>query len=97
MKKKPKYVIVRCRDAGVHAGEYVSHSGREVVLNNARRIWYWRGANCLNEIASCGCKKPKDCKISTPVSRITLMEACEIIECLPQGEKFLREVVEWKS
>lgn len=92
-----KYVIVRCRDAGVHAGEYVRHAGREVVLNNARRIWYWKGAASLSEIAVHGCKFPAGCKISLPVLSLTLLEACEIIECLPEGEKFLREVIAWKA
>ena len=94
--KQPKYVIVRCRDAGVHAGEYVSHSGREVVLANARRIWYWSGAASLSEIAVHGCSKPKDCKIALPVPKITLTEASEIIECEIAGEAFLREAVAWK-
>lgn len=94
---KATYVIVRCRDAGVHAGEYVSHSGREVILANARRIWYWDGAASLNEIAVHGCSKPGNCKIALAVPRITLPEACEIIECETAGEAFLREVVPWTA
>lgn len=96
-KSKPKYVIVRCRDAGVHAGEYVSHEGREVVLNNSRRIWYWKGAASLSEIAVHGCKYPDQCKIAMAVPTITLTEACEIIECLPEGEQFLREAPQWTA
>ena len=93
----PQYVIVRCHDAGVHCGEYISHSGREVHLANARRIWYWKGAASLSEIAVHGCNSPTECKISLPVDSITLLEACEIIHCLPEGEKFCREVVAWKA
>ena len=91
------YVIVRCRDAGVHCGEYVRHSGREVVLNNSRRIWYWAGAASLSEIAVHGCKNPASCKITLAVPAVTLLEACEIIACLPAGEKFLREAGPWKA
>ena len=94
--KKPRYVIVRCHDAGVHAGEYASHNGREVTLTNARRIWYWSGAASLNQIAVSGCTDPVNCKIAMPVLQIVLLEACEIIDCMPAGEKFLREVAEWK-
>lgn len=94
--RKGQYVIVRCRDAGVHAGEYVSHKGREVRLKNSRRIWYWSGAASLSEIAAFGCANPSNCKITVPVSSITLLEACEIIECLAQGERFLREVQPWR-
>jgi hypothetical protein len=96
-KTKLPYVIVRCKDAGVHAGEYVRHTGREVVLTNARRIWYWQGAASLSEIAVHGCKYPGECKITLAVSRLTLTEACEIIECLPEGEQFLRKVTAWKA
>lgn len=96
-KAAPKYVIVRCRDAGVHSGEYVRHSEREVVLTTARRIWYWKGAASLSEIAVHGCKYPNECKIALAVPRITLPESCEIIECMPEGEKFLREVIAWKA
>ena len=94
---KPLYVIVRCRDAGVHAGEYVKHTGREVVLNNSRRIWKWDGAATLSEIAVHGCSRPSGCKIALPVDSITLLEACEIIACSPAGETFLREVTAWKA
>ena len=37
-----KYVIVRCRDAGVHAGILEWHSGQEAILTESRRLWYWK-------------------------------------------------------
>ena len=46
--KKLKYVIVRTYSAGVFAGELESKNGQEVVLRNARRIWYWSGAASLS-------------------------------------------------
>ena len=42
--EKMKYVIVRTYSAGVFAGELESRNGQEVVLRNARRIYYWSGA-----------------------------------------------------
>ena len=91
------YVIVRCRNAGVHAGEYVSHKGTEVVLVNARRIWLWRGANELNGLAVYGASRPAECRFGPPVKRNTLLDACEIIVCQPAGEKMIRECAEWRS
>lgn len=76
-----KYVIVRCRDAGVHAGVLVSHNGRECVLNEARRLWYWKPANgaaFLSGVAREGLHS--DSKVGTPVT-IHLTENCEIIQC----------------
>ena len=50
-KLKTEHVIVRTYSAGVHFGELVSREGKEVVLQNAKRIWSWKGANTLHEIA----------------------------------------------
>lgn len=78
--KKRKFVIVRTYSAGVHCGELVKRSGKDVVLTNARRIWRWRGANTLHELALRGAAKEWT-RISEPVAEITLTEAVEIIAC----------------
>ncbi len=98
MKKNGKlpYVIVRCRDAGVHAGELVSRKGQDVKLQNSRRIWYWKGAASLSELAKYGAKHVADCKFAAPVT-IELMEACEVIACSPQGEAMIRSCPEWRA
>jgi hypothetical protein len=90
-----KYVIVRCRNAGVHAGEYVKHSGQEVTLKNSRRIWYWSGAASLSELAVRGAKNVSACKFAPQVGDIVLLDACEIITCTPEAEKMIRECPEW--
>jgi hypothetical protein len=95
-KEKGRYVIVRCRDAGVHAGEYVSHKGREVVLENSRRIWYWSGAASLSELAVYGAKNVSACKFGVAVVRITLADACEIIECCEDGAAMICNCPEWR-
>ena len=76
-----RYVIVRCRDAGVHAGWLVSYSGREATLRESRRIWYWKPANnasFLSGVATEGLHP--DSKIGAPIN-IILTETCEIINC----------------
>lgn len=89
-KKKPKIVIVRTRDAGVHIGELASRSGIECELINARRLWRWRGANTLNEISQSGVDKTYS-RISQPVARITVIGACEILECSDEAAANLTE------
>ena len=42
-KSKKPYVIVRTYSAGVFAGTLESRKGKEVVLSQARRLWYWSG------------------------------------------------------
>ena len=74
--------IIRTYSAGVHVGEVVGHDGTVVKLKNARRIWRWRGANTLNEIALYGVDRSEYTRISEIVSEITLTEAIEIIPVL---------------
>lgn len=77
-----KYVIVRCRDAGVHTGYLESYNGREAVLTESRRLWYWKPANnqkYLSGIAVAGLDEIS--KVGAKLDRIHLTETCEIIQC----------------
>lgn len=89
-----KFVIVRCRDAGVHCGFLVAVAGRCVELRESRRVHFWRGANTLNEMANAGCAK--DSRISVPVASILLLEAAEVIPCTEKAEQNLRDS-RWSS
>ncbi|MEO7592332.1 MAG: hypothetical protein ABI134_14040 [Byssovorax sp.] len=83
--KAQKLVVVRTYSAGVHIGTLAKRSGKEVVLTDARRLWRWRGANTLNEVALRGVDDSYS-RISEPVPSITLTEAVEIIECSRAAE-----------
>lgn len=77
-----KCVIVRCRDAGVHAGVLEAYSGREAVLTESRRLWYWKPAgnkSFLSGVAVAGLDKAS--KVGAALPRLHLTETCEIIEC----------------
>lgn len=87
-----KYVVVRTYSAGVHVGTLAAHAGTEVTLSGARRIWYWKGANTLHEIALRGVDK-KASKVSEPVESITLTEAIEIIPTTAEAAENLGSVV----
>ena len=92
-----KYVIVRCRDAGVHAGELVSHNGRECVLNDARRLWYWvpaNGASFLSGVATEGLDGGS--KVGAPI-RVHLTENCEIIQTTARAEASIREAKSYEQ
>jgi hypothetical protein len=92
-----KYVIVRTYSAGVFAGFLESRKDREVVLRDARRIWYWAGAASLSQLAMEGTKKPNECKFPCKVDRVELLEAIEILDTTPQAQKSIEDVPVWSA
>ena len=53
-----QYVIVRTYSAGVHAGYLKRRDGKDVDLINSRRLWYWKGAASLSQLAVDGVSTP---------------------------------------
>jgi hypothetical protein len=95
--KKLKYVVVRTYSAGVFAGYIVSRKGQEVVMKDARRLWYWKGAASLSQLANDGVKCPDECKFPKAVSRIELLQAVEILDVTKKAQKIIEDVPEWKA
>ena len=91
------YVIVRTVSAGVFAGYLESRVGREVVLTNARRLWYWAGAASLSEMAMSGTKLPAECKFPVAVDRVLLLEAIEILDCTEAAKISIEGVPVWTA
>ena len=73
--------IVRCRNAGVWVGEVVKRNDVDTILKNANRIWRWRGANTLSEVAISGVNRTDYTRIAEMVESVTLTtsDTCEII------------------
>jgi hypothetical protein len=93
-KRSAPYVVVRTYSAGVHVGTLANQSadGKRVTLTGARRIWSWKGANTLHEMALAGVAKGS--RVSDPVASIDLTEAIEVITCAPAGRVAL-ESASW--
>ena len=89
------YVIIRSRDSGVHAGYLESRDGSEVVLKRARRIWYWKGAASLSELAMRGSAMPSQCKIPCAVDTITVLGVIEVIPCAEVARLQIEGMAEW--
>ena len=92
-----RYVIVRTYSAGVFAGYLESRTGQEVIMTNARRLWYWAGSSSLSELATKGTSKPMDCKFPVAVSRVELLQAIEILSVTEEARKSIEEVPVWTS
>jgi len=95
--KYKKYVIVRTHSAGVFAGEIESRNGQEVVLLNARRLWYWAGAASLSQLATDGTSNPSSCKFPCEVARVELLQAIEIIDVTEKAKDSIKGVAVWRQ
>ena len=91
------YVLVRTYSAGVHFGYLEKRDVKEVTLRKSRRIWYWKGACSISQIAVDGVNDPDDCKIAIEVDSITLTEAIEIIPITEKAKLNLEGVKVWKQ
>ena len=92
-----EYVIVRTYSAGVHAGFLEKQDGKMVVLRNTRRIWYWKGAASLSQMALSGVTCPNECKFSVTIQQNTLTEAIEIMLCTKEAMENIMVFPECKN
>lgn len=97
-KAKKPFVIIRTYSAGVHIGYLESRKGQEVKLSKSRRVWYWKGAASLSQMAVDGIHTSgiSECKFSVVVPEIELTQAIEVIKCTPNAIKNLQGVPVWK-
>src|SRR3990167_1157483 len=93
--KGMKYVIIRTYSAGVFAGYLESQKLQEVVLREARRIWYWAGAASLSQLSVEGTSKPDECKFPVAVDTVKLLDAIEILDCTKKAQESINSVANW--
>ena len=80
-----KFCVVRCKDAAVHCGIVAGINGRTVLIHNARKLWQWKGANTVNEVALHGVDE-EFTRLSEPVDAILVLDACEVIPCTEKAQ-----------
>lgn len=91
-----KVCMVRTYSAGVHFGEVVSKHNQNVVLKNARRVWYWAKACSLSQLAMEGDKDLSNCKIAMTVDEIELDQVIELIPMKEEAKTCLMNAPVWK-
>ena len=84
-----KYCVIRTYSAGVHVGTVKSVNGTEVILEDSRRIWNWKGAFTLSEMSQKGISEGR---IAVSLPLLALTEAIEIIPCSEKAEKQLKAI-----
>lgn len=91
------YMIVRTYSAGVFAGYLKSREGKEGVILNARRLWYWDGAASLSQLSQEGVKNPENCKFPQEVPEVILTEIIEVLPCTEAARLSIAAVKIWKQ
>ena len=94
---KNKNVMVRTNSAGVFAGVLKSRKSSEVVLVNARRIYYWTGAATLSQLSQEGTSSPETCKFPEAVPEVTLLGVIEIIPMSKKAVDSIASVKIWSA
>ena len=92
-----KDVLIRTATAGVFVGLLESPEGSDVTLRAARRVWYWKGAATLSELATKGPAFPLECKMPAPVDSIHLFGVIEIIPMTKEACQKIGEVPAWSE
>lgn len=92
-----QFYIIRCKDAGVFFGHVKERSGDEAVLTDVRRIWYWKGAASLSQLATEGVSDPRACKFSVTVPEMTVLGVIEIIPCSEGAVNCIQGVAAWRA
>jgi len=96
-----KKVIIRSYDAGVFFGILKEVEKCEdkwmVELLNCRRLWRWKGACSITQLAVDGVKYPDDCRFTIVEKSIVVASVIEIHECTREATECIENVPEWKS
>lgn len=76
-----KHVIVRSNLAGVFFGVLTHKEGEEITLKNARKFYYFSGANTVEDLAAQGALNVENCKMTIPVEEIVISKFEQILPC----------------
>lgn len=80
-----KHVIVRSNLAGVFFGILTEKSGDELTLKNARKFYYFSGANTVEDLAQFGAQNTNNCKLTVSVNQIVISKFEQILPCTKQA------------
>jgi hypothetical protein len=92
-----EYAIVRTYSAGVMAGYISKEKGQEVEIIEARRLWYWKGAASLSQLAVDGVSKPTEYKFPVAMPKLRVKQAIEILPCTEKARKSIESVPVWSA
>jgi hypothetical protein len=100
-KPEGEYAVVRCRNAGVHAG-YVQYRKDGILrLVNSRRLWRWWSKFTLSGLATVGVlpSKRNDVRFAcvVPILDLTESDVCEVIYATREARESIESIPEHKN
>jgi len=98
--EKNKFYIIRADKAGVFMGKIAFIEGTTIGINALRRLYYWKGALDVSQLAKQGVTNPNSCKFSEQLEDTDLSIVTNLIEFHPMTEKAIKSlnsVPAWKS
>lgn len=94
--KNDKYYIVRGDRSGVFFGKIAERNGREVTLNDVRRLWFWDGAASISQLALDGTTNPTKCQFTVTIDELTMLDAIELLPCTDKAVMSIKAVPVWR-
>ena len=90
-----KYVIVRSNLAGVFFGILIEKQGDELTLKDARKFYYFSGANTVEDLAHQGALNVSNCKLTVSVDEIVISKFDQILPCTVKAIKQIKSIPIW--
>ena len=90
-----KHVIVRSNLAGVFFGILTAKDGDEVTLSNARKFYYFSGANTVEDLANQGALNVSNCKLTTEINIIIISKFEQILPCTKKAISQIKTIPIW--
>jgi hypothetical protein len=90
-------VIIRTYSAGVFYGKLKQIENDALILDHAKRIWCWYGANSLSDIAIQGVTDKSQTKICAPINNHLIKGFIEIIPLSENALSNLDSIKIWSQ
>ncbi len=91
-----KHVIVRSNMAGVFFGILTEKNGEEITLKDARKFFYFSGANTVEDLATQGALNAEKCKLTVQVEQIIISDFAQILPCTESAINQINTIPVWK-
>lgn len=92
-----EYKLFRGDKSGVFVGYLKSLNGKEAIILECRRIWYWAGAASISQLAIDGTSNPTSCKFPEAVSKMQLTDVIEVLDVTSKAKASIESVKIWKE